>query len=521
MIAEFSPITALVTVLFGAAAGGMTNAVAIWMLFHPHEPRGIPPLRLQGAIPKNKARLATTIGRTVGQRLLSAEDLTRQLAAPGMREAFERAVRALAQQLLDTERRSLREELPADLVQELERSLRDVAGGVADRVTDYVAGDGFRGSVERFLVRLRDEYADRPVGDLLTAARREAIRERVESWVTDAVESPQLDQTIRDWLERQVGRLAADATPLLERLPADLVAALEREVAGYLPVAIDRLAALLADPDARARIQRALHELFQRFIRDLLLHERIVARLVVTEKTFARLLDNVEREGVEQLSLLLDEPAMRDQVAKSINDAVVNFLRRPLAEHAERLGPERLTGITDTAARHIVSALRDPTTRGYAVDRLDQALQAAEQRTWGDLLSRLPPERAAGWLADAARSPQVTGWVRDGIASALHRLLDRPIGRPAALLPDGATDRLAQRLSPVLWQWIQHQVPELVARVDVQTMVEQKILSFSLERMEQIVRATTQRELDLIVRLGYVLGALVGAVAYVVTLLVS
>ena len=49
-------------------------------------------------------------------------------------------------------------------------------------------------------------------------------------------------------------------------------------------------------------------------------------------------------------------------------------------------------------------------------------------------------------------------------------------------------------------------------------MVEQKVLGFSLERIEQIVRNTTQRELDLIVRLGYVLGALVGALAYGISL---
>ena len=35
---------------------------------------------------------------------------------------------------------------------------------------------------------------------------------------------------------------------------------------------------------------------------------------------------------------------------------------------------------------------------------------------------------------------------------------------------------------------------------------------------EQIVRNTTQRELDLIIKLGYALGAVVGAVAYVVSI---
>jgi uncharacterized membrane protein YheB (UPF0754 family) len=39
--------------------------------------------------------------------------------------------------------------------------------------------------------------------------------------------------------------------------------------------------------------------------------------------------------------------------------------------------------------------------------------------------------------------------------------------------------------------------------------------------MEEIVRNVTQKELDLIVRLGYVLGAIVGLVAFGVNLLTT
>ena len=39
---------------------------------------------------------------------------------------------------------------------------------------------------------------------------------------------------------------------------------------------------------------------------------------------------------------------------------------------------------------------------------------------------------------------------------------------------------------------------------ELQKMVEEKVLSFSLVRIEEIVRTTTQRELDVIVRLGWV-----------------
>ena len=94
-------IQGLVTVAVGAVSGGITNAVAIWMLFHPYESRGLGPFRIHGAIPKNKARLARSIGRTVGERLLTPEDLAQRLGAPAVREAFDRAMGDVLDALLE------------------------------------------------------------------------------------------------------------------------------------------------------------------------------------------------------------------------------------------------------------------------------------------------------------------------------------------------------------------------------------------------------------------------------------
>src|SRR3990170_2983600 len=99
----------LVTVAVGAISGGVTNAVAVWMLFHPYERRGLGPFAIQGAIPKNKARLAKSIGKTVGERLLTEQDLSRQLGAPGLREAFDRAIAGFLVHALNTPRGALRE----------------------------------------------------------------------------------------------------------------------------------------------------------------------------------------------------------------------------------------------------------------------------------------------------------------------------------------------------------------------------------------------------------------------------
>ncbi len=519
MTAEPSILNAAVTMVFGAIAGGVTNAVAIWMLFHPYTPRGPGRLKLQGAIPKNKARLARTIGRTVGQRLLTPEDLATHLSSPEVQDAFAEAVTHMVRDILTTERGSVRDTLPEPVVREIEKLQQALVPGLADKLAQFSETEEFREAVRRLIDNARSEIDDRPIGDVLTEARRSAIREKVEGWVTSAVTSSELEETIGQWLDRQIVKFSSEQTPLLDQLPPGLVAAVEKAIAGYIPVAIDRLTGVLRDPSARKRIQGALHQLFERFVKDLLIHERLVARLVVTQKTIARMLDNFERAGADDLSRLLDAPEMQAEVARAVNDAVVKFLRRSLSEHIEALGPERVSGIRDAARDHIVKALRDPQTRNFAIHKVDAAVGSLEGKTWGDLLRHIPSEKVAEWIGLAIRSERGRRLVIDGSTVTTSALLDRPIGRPADLLGEGSVERVSTALIPALWDWVQEQVPRIVTRIDVESMVEEKVLGFSLERIEELVRRTTQRELDLIIRLGYVLGAFVGAAAYAVSLL--
>lgn len=516
-----SLLEALLTILFGALTGGLTNAVAIWMLFHPHRPWGLGPLKLQGAIPKNRSRLARTVGRTVGQRLLTPDDLRRQLGAPDIRKAFDQAVKNLVRNQLDVERGPLRSELPPALVAELEGILATLAAAMASRLADFAATAEFRHTLARLLDQAASHLADRPVGDLLTEARRTAIREKAARLLESAASSPEVERLLEHWLQRQIERYSADPTPLLERLPPALVATLEEAVADYLPSILDCLTRALANPEACQRTQHALHQWFQHFARDLPLHERLVARLLVTEKTIARLLDAFEREGAEQLAELVGEPAMRAELARSVNQALVAFLHQPMGEIVARLGPEHARALARTAAAYLAQIVGHPETRNYLVSRLDEALTKAEERTVGELLNRIPATRLAELISEGASAAPLREWLESGAKAAFQALLDRPVGPIRTLLPAESLERIAAALSDALWEWTQRQLPDIVQQIDLESTVERKVTSFSLEHLEELVRQTTRRELDLIVRLGYVLGGLVGAVAYLVSRLLA
>ena len=460
---------AATTILFGALAGGITNWIAVLMLFHPYEPRRLGLLTLQGAIPKNRARLAKSIGRTVGQRLLTEEDLARQLTAPGLRDAFDRALADYVERLLSRSWGPLSVELPPRVRTELESALEPLAEALARRIAAFVEGPAFDAALDRYVA--------------------------LERWVEDGVQRPELEAAVRKFLASQRDRLLRDERPLLDRLPRGLVDALEQAIADYLPIAVERLGALLGDPDARARIRTGLKKFLDRAVRNLMVHERVMAKLVLTERRLDRALQSLEGEGLAEIAEVFESAEFRHELARAINEAVSRFLRTPLADRLWALGPDRLDGLERAAADFVVGALRSPQTRAWAVARARDAVELARQSLAG--------ERGRERVADVAQD-------------AVRALLDRPIGRLADLLPPDAGARLREALSEPLWSWIRRQVPAVVSQLSVQEMVEQKVMGFSVQRMEELVKNVTERELRLIIQLGYVLGAFVGVAAFLV-----
>ncbi len=511
-------IAPLLTIAFGALAGGLTNTIAIWMLFHPYEaPRiGRWTVRFfQGAVPKNQPRLAAAIGRTVGGKLLTESDLTKIFADEDFRRAFDDRLTDFVDLLLHEERGSLRELLPEAILPEIEALLDQTVEQALERLAAYLDTQDFVTMVEERTERLVETVADEPVGGVLTPAREAALSSALDEWIETAVGSDEFYAAVDDYLTRGAESLLSPERTFEETLPIGLVGAVEKAIAGYLPLAIERLGSLLDDPEARARFERTINEVLHRFLQDLRFHQRVVARLVMTEETVDKVLDTIQEEGADRLSDMLRDPAVQSAMSRGVNDAIVDFLRRPVASVLGEADDPSLVEARETLSGWIVSTARDPATRTFLAEKLEAALDKAGARTWGEVLERVPRDKIALGLVSIAQSEVAQKLLREGCHRLTEVVLDRPIGTPSRWLPEGGAGRLEEGLSEPVWEWLQTQVPAVVQQIDVARRVEEKVLDFPTPRMEELVRKVTERELRLIVQLGYVLGAMIGTVLVV------
>ena len=80
--------------LIGAGIGYITNWIAVKMMFRPLKPIKLGNFTLPftpGIIPKNKPRLAESIGNTISNDLLTQEDLKNALLSENVKEEIKKS----------------------------------------------------------------------------------------------------------------------------------------------------------------------------------------------------------------------------------------------------------------------------------------------------------------------------------------------------------------------------------------------------------------------------------------------
>ena len=505
----------VITVVSGALAGGLTNTVAIWMLFHPYRPPSLAGRRiglLHGAIPKNQRRLASAIGRAVGTRLLTENDLTRVLGRPEFRKAFDEGLARFLHEILEVERGPLIELLRPEVREELDAIVEEVLDHMATRFETYLNSEDFEAAVSGRASTLAALVADEPVGDLLTPEHEAGIAAAAGTWIESASSGEAFRETVEDYVRRASERLLTSRLTVRDILPVGVAGTLARAVEGYIPLAIQRVGSVLDEPAARRRVERAIHDVLQRFLHDLKFHQRVVARFVVTEQTVRNVLRTLEVDGAERIRVMLREHPLKEAMARGIGEAISDLLDRPVNQVFGNPDEEAVVDARRTIVAWIVELAGNPSTRDFLTQRIEAGLDRASSCTWGDLLGGVPPDRVAEWAVRLARSETAGRIYLEGARVLANAVLERPLGRPARLLPSGAARRIERALGEPLWRWLQAQIPAVVRRLDVAGRVETKVLELPVERVEEMVRGVTERELRTIIHLGYALGATIGGI---------
>ncbi|MET7056281.1 DUF445 family protein, partial [Clostridium botulinum] len=97
----------LIASIIGGIIGYLTNWIAIKMLFRPYEEKRIFGMKVPftpGLIPKEKTRIAKSVGNAIGEHLLSSEIIVKSLCSENMNNRLKIWIRQKVYSLIITKK---------------------------------------------------------------------------------------------------------------------------------------------------------------------------------------------------------------------------------------------------------------------------------------------------------------------------------------------------------------------------------------------------------------------------------
>ena len=174
--------------VIGAVIGYFTNYIAVKMLFRPLKPVKIGGKTLPftpGIIPKGKARLAKALGKAVGERLLTGEDIQKMLLSREMKDT-----------VLDAVVKGIQE------VQHSQDSLEDF-------LEQYMTSEDYeamRGRLEEFITeKISQGLENLDVGKIIAEEGAKEIKEKFQGTMVSMFLKEDLIKSIAEPIGYKVG----------------------------------------------------------------------------------------------------------------------------------------------------------------------------------------------------------------------------------------------------------------------------------------------------------------------------
>lgn len=511
-----TPSSLLVFVLppvVGAGIGLFTNWLAIKMLFRPLMERRLFGVRLPftpGILPRERARISSSMGDTVATDLLDEETVAARLRSPAFREALRQGTLNTARKILDAKPADLAAGLDSRIVELVkEISVEALAGFTASAPFADAVASGTDAAVDAASVLTLDSF----------------INPSAVSRLSSALASPEgaevMGSAIAVAVVNSLERAARDGKQVSSFIDSDALQAFSSKIvdAAY-PFLRTGVKNFFSDKSVTASMEKVGARLVRRTFDRFNSVQRFFIGLGQYDKA---ILDNMPAtiaDFAESLETLLAEDSTRVALRKRISSAVQDLAEKPLSNLAFLSDPAKKTAAVESLSRVLREALAS--VDAYAVSEQIQILLKTE--TVGQILDTFPgvAERVGPALARWASGlfgrefdrQSAVGKVASAFFSAFsltfrQRSSDVSLGSTLAL-DDDALAAIASSAAEGLAELAAAESSNVVRSIDIRSLVIEKIDSLNMIDVERMILKVVDKELRAITLFGGVLGALIG-----------
>lgn len=480
-----SNIEFLIPTIVGSIIGYLTNWLAIKMIFRPHHEVKILGMRVPftpGLIPKERKRIANTIGNSISDYLLTEEELTKALSNEKMSNNIDNWIDGFFSDIEGSEKTF------KDLFHHIDSNLYQEFIDYANEKVYEILGQGLRDDkikveiIELIEVKLRERLDDEKFYSNL--------QDRASKIIDSAMESEETTKFFTNIIEKQIEIYRNDDRSLAELLDEEQIGKIKNYVYLNKDLISEKLLSLLEEREIRQSIKAGFSQIVRNNIPKMML-------MLVNEDTIS---DKIYKEFI----IYLMEEDSKDKIAFTLNNVVISILDTKISsianEIAINISRENISSFLKSSFKDLFIGNKDD-----MVGLIGKTIEENKGSFINNLMFYIEGE-----MDNILRSQDFKARVKVLIKDKLDKLMGSKISILMEDMDQAGIKNLSMLIKNQIMDMIIKKAPRLIEELNIANIVEEKINSFDVEFTEELILDIAERELKAITNLGAVLGAIMG-----------
>lgn len=523
-LSDFSPyLVYAAPPLVGAFIGYLTNRVAIRMLFRPLKKWTIGPIRIPmtpGVIPSKRHEFAANIGTMVGEHLLTGDELNRSLLKEPFQTHLFEVIHTRLSRITQLDLGSVNNIVPDTYRSYLDIALKTVIYRLKGMVRQSIGSDFGEQAIEKLIDRWLDEFFKRDLRKLVSVDDADQMFSRLESSISELLADADLTPVLTSIFSTAMVDVINQKKSLNDLLPSQIQETIIDTVRDQAPFLLEKASEILKDPEIQEKVIDAMKQGVEEMVDGMGPMSTMVKGFLdmdLVDQTIREYL--IKRE--DDISDFLSDDAINFRVRAGLGERINLVLAQPLAHLFETSDRQRIHLLAKEVAQGVENVLHGEQIR----DRISAAVREIVEKEYqknntsvATVLERFAGADTVDTIRTAVKreiislleSSSFATFLDGAVETLCMYLVNKPIGKLSYLIPARVVDEAAQSLTLKTTQTMVEEMPVIIASLDIRKIITERIDSFDLLRLEQLLLSIMKEQFKYINLFGALLGFLIG-----------
>lgn len=475
----------IIPMIVGSAIGYITNWFAIKMLFRPHNEKRVLGVKVPftpGLIPKERNRIAKSIGNAVGEHLLTPEVLVNTLSDKVSEEDMANFMVKKLDKIKEKET-TIKEIIDKCNQGNSNELLQVLQSKLVDYIYNNLKKDKLKSKLITFLQgEIYDKYKEPIINILLKVL--ETHQDKIFS-------QPEIKEEIKNIINRNISLLESDERKLGEILPEPIIYNIKNLVEVNQKQLSQTVQEVFHGKEAKEKLQSSIANLVDENISRAI--TIFITPEIISEKIYQAIekyIDSPETSGdiVFAINLAIDK--LQEVNINTIASHILNILKE-----------DEENQLIDYIYNLIFNELNQMKLIHIIREKLEFHDLEIKELIFTSLL------KGIDLLVD---SQEFKDLLDDSIGDIVGALVSKPVSYFATQISKENIFVVTNILKRLLDSFVLEQLPNIIKSFNIAKIVEDEINSFQVEFAEELILEIASKELEAITWLGALLGAIMG-----------